>query len=326
MEGFISMAELRHIREDEFVEHFSMRDFVGACDRAFVLYGKGEIVNPPREERVEKRERLDYFRLDMPAEQPGLYRMRKIIEEYSDVSAGNLSRREAYIGLEDLRVGREVRLDAGYITDMRTGAAGALALRYTSAKPVRRIGVVGTGRIARNIALACDTVFDLEELRFTSRKEQSRQNFIEAIGPQIGAPLYMASSIAECLAGVDAVLMAVPTPQPILQVADLAAIDNIVLIAGDSRTRQVASEVLEERQVIVDILAQAENSGEFRWARAEGTSGRIALARGEDGAVLTIGDIACGRVPKGRSAVYLTGMGAQDLCAAVMVYEKVMME
>lgn len=320
------MNELRHIREDEFVGHFSMRDFVDACDRAFVLYGKGEIVSPPRKERVEKREGLDYFRLDMPAELPGLYRMRKIIEEFSDVRSGHLSRREAYIALEDLCARREVRLDAGYITDMRTGAAGALALRYTSARPVRRIGVVGTGRIARNLALACDAVFDLEELRFTSRKEQNRQMFIEAIRPQVEVSLYMASSVADCLAGVDAVLVAVPTPVPILQAADLAAIDNIILIAGDSRTRQVAPEVLEERQVIVDILAQAENSGEFRWARTEGIYDRIALAQGEDGAALTVGDMACGRVPAARSAVYLTGMGAQDLCAAVMVYEKMMME
>ena len=48
------MNELRHVREDEFVGRFSMRDFVESCDRAFVLYGRGEIANPPREERVEK--------------------------------------------------------------------------------------------------------------------------------------------------------------------------------------------------------------------------------------------------------------------------------
>ncbi len=320
------MAELRYMREEEFVGHFSMRDFLESCDRAFVLYGKGEIANPPREERVEKREGLDYFRLDMPAEWPGLYRMRKIIEEYSDVGAGHLARREAYIELEDLRAGRAVRLDAGYITDMRTGAAAALALRYTSASAVRRIGLVGTGRIARNIALACDVVFALEELRCTSRKEETRQKFAELIAPQIEASLHMAPTIADCFVGVDAVLTAVPTPRPILQESDLATVDHLVVVAGDSRTRQVEPEILEGRQVVVDLLAQAEKSGEFRWAEREGRRGRIRLARAADGAVLTIGDAACGRVPSGRSAVYLTGMGAQDLCAAVMVYEKLMAE
>ena len=315
------MNELRHVREDEFVGRFSMRDFVESCDRAFVLYGRGEIANPPREERVEKREALDYFRLDMPAERSGLYRMRKVIEEYSDVEQGHLARREAYIELEDLRAGKTVRLDAGHITDMRTGAAAALALRYVSASAVRRVGVVGTGRIARNIALACAAVFDLEELRCTSRKEENRRDFAEFVAPQIEASLYMAPTIADCLAGVDAVLLAVPTPRPILQEEDVREIDHVVVVAGDSRTRQVAPEILEGRQVVVDLLAQAEKSGEFLWAQQEGRRERIRLARAADGSVLTVGDAACGRVPSGRTAIYLTGMGAQDLCAAIMVYE-----
>jgi ornithine cyclodeaminase/alanine dehydrogenase-like protein (mu-crystallin family) len=285
--------ELRYIRENEFVGRFSMRDFVDSCDRAFVLYGSGEIANPPREERVEKREGLDYFRLDMPAERSGLYRMRKVIEEYSDVEQGHLARREAYIELEDLRAGKMVRLDAGHITDMRTGAAATLALRYISASAVR-----------------C-----------TSRKEENRRDFAEFVAPQIEAPLYMAPTIADCLAGVDAVLVAVPTPRPILQEGDVREMDHLVIVAGDSRTRQVAPEILEGRQVVVDLLAQAEKSGEFLWAQQEGRRERIRLARAADGSVLTVGDAACGRVPSGRTAIYLTGMGAQDLCAAIMVYE-----
>ena len=44
-------------------------------------------------------------------------------EEVSDVGSGRLGVREAWIELENLRTGTRVRLDAGHITDMRTGAA-----------------------------------------------------------------------------------------------------------------------------------------------------------------------------------------------------------
>jgi ornithine cyclodeaminase/alanine dehydrogenase-like protein (mu-crystallin family) len=204
---------------------------------------------------------------------------------------------------------------------MRTGAAGALGIKYLAGEGVKRVGILGTGRIARSLALACDAVFELQELRCTSRKQENRTAFAETVGPQLRAELVMVASVGECLYAVDAVLTAVPTPEPILEESDLAGIAHIAVLAGDSRTRQVAAEVLERRQVVVDVLEQAQRSGEFRWAREQGSADRIGLARGEDGAVLTIGDAACGRVGAGNSAVYLTGMGAQDLCAAVMIYE-----
>ena len=51
----------------------------------------------------------------------------------------------------------------------------------------------------------------------------------------------------------------------------------------------------------------------------------IALARNAEGTVLDIGDAACGRLGAiAPSAVYLTGMGAQDLCAAAMVYRRLL--
>lgn len=308
------------LREGEFEDRFSMADFLGACHQAFELYGQGVIENPAREEVVEQRGALDYFRLDMPAEWPGKYRARKIIEEFSDVKEGRLAKREAYIEFEDLQRGKVVRLDAGFITDMRTGAAGALAIKYLAGEGIRRVAVLGTGRISRNLALACDGLFALDEICCTSRKAENRAAFADEVGPQLRASLRMVESIAACVEGVEAVLTAVPTPQPILTAALLAGVGYVAVIAGDGRTRQVAPEVLQERGVVVDVLEQAQKSGEFRFAAEVGELEQIQLAQDENGAVLNIGDAACGRVGEGvASVVYLTGMAAQDLCAAAMV-------
>jgi alanine dehydrogenase len=311
-----------YLREEEFRTRFSMQDFLRACHQAFSLYGKREILNPPRSERVEKRGALDYFRLDMPAEWPGKYRARKVIEEYSDVAEGRLARREAYIELEDLERDVQVRLDAGHLTDMRTGAAGALGIQYLAGEGVRRLALVGTGRIAQNLALAADSLFDLEEIRATSRTAERRQAFAREVRPLLRARLRMTETLEECLEGAQAVLTAVPTPRPILSAAHLEKVPYLAVIAGDSRTRQLAPEVLEGREVVVDLLEQAEKSGEFHHARQEGRRERILLARAAGGLVLDMGDAACGRLPRqGPGMVYLTGMGAQDLCAAAMVYE-----
>ena len=309
------------LREEIFVHRFSTADFLAACHQAFERYGAGVIDNPPRTESIQKRGALDYFRLDMPAEWPGKFRARKIIEEFSDVASGRLAKREAYIAFEDLQRGRTWRLEAGYITDWRTGAAGALGLQYLAGLAIERVAILGTGRIARTLALSCDALFDLAEITCTSRRAANRAAFAEAVEPDLRARLRMATSLEACIAGVDAVLTAVPTPQPILTASALAEVPYLAVIAGDSRTRQLEPEVLRERTVVVDVLAQAQKSGEFRFAAEQGQVEQIALARNAEGTVLDIGDAACGRLGTiAPSAVYLTGMGAQDLCAAAMVY------
>ena len=314
---------VEHLREEDFRALVGMGGFVSAVRRSFELYGSGDIINPPREESVEQRHAASHFRLDMPAIWPGHYRVRKIIEEVSHVGSGHLGKREAWIELEDLSCGTLLRLDAGYITDMRTGAAGALGIEFLAQRHVRRVGILGTGRIARCLALACDHLFDLEQLYCTSRSADRRAAFAADIEPRLqGSRLRMMSSVEACIDGVDAMLTAVPTPTPIVGQTQLAQVDTVVVIAGDSRTRQVQADVLESRPVVVDVLEQAQGSGEFRDAASRHTLERIALARTAEGTVLTMGDAACGRVQRGNGAAYLTGMAAQDLCAAAMVYER----
>ena len=132
----------------------------------------------------------------------------------------------------------------------------------------------------------------------------------------------LAGAHASLLDEVDALLSAVPTPEPILDIRATEAIDYLAIVGGDSRTRQVENAVLEKRPVLVDLWEQVSVSGEFRWAQDMGTAGQIALARGEDGRVLTVGDAAQGDVQIARGCVYLTGIAAQDLCAAAVVYKR----
>jgi alanine dehydrogenase len=311
----------QHLREQDFRDQFTTQDAIKACRQAFEGYGAGDIANPPRVETLKNEGGTSHFRLDMPALWPGHFRCRKVIEETADAGPGHLGTRHAWIDLEDLSDGTCIRLDAGHITDLRTGAAGALSLEYLAGAQLQRIAIVGTGRIAHHLALACDSLFDLRELRCTSRDAGNRANFAAALVPQLRcSKLNMTPSIESCLEGVDAVLTAVPTAQPILSSSLLRSIDTVIAIAGDGRTRQLQAEILETRRVIVDVPQQAEKSGEFLYAASTGNSDKIRLARMPDDTVLTLGDAACGRLPGSGGVAYMTGMAAQDLCAAAMIY------
>ncbi len=315
------------LRESEFIHLLTLDDWISSCDEAFRLYGQGLMVNPPRVETVERSGALDLFRLSMPAEWVGRYRGEKRIEERSDVRTGRLGARSAVIAIEDLRTGARAEVEADLITNMRTGAAGALAARYLARPDARVAAVLGTGRIAKALALCADRLFDLKEVRATSRRPEGRRAFAEEVGPRLRAPLRMADDIPSCVEDADIVLSAVPTPGPILRARDVRPDAHLSVMGGDTRTAQLDLDLLRARPIVVDEPTQAANSGEFRAAREAGRSGDIPFARDAQGRILTVGDAANGRLRhlRGKGAIaYLTGLAVQDLHAAAMVYERVM--
>ena len=163
------MDDILRISDAEVERALSVEDFVSSCHEAFRLYGMGEMQNPPRREEVRREGEVDLFRLELPGEWEGRYRARKVIEERSDVATGRLGERTAVIELEDVRSGRRAVLGAEYITNMRTGAAGALGARYLAREPVRRVAILGTGRISRALALCVDAAQHPPEIRATAK-------------------------------------------------------------------------------------------------------------------------------------------------------------
>ena len=315
MEGTlkISDAEIERV--------LSIGECVASCDRAFRLYGMGQVLNPARREQVRRTEGADVFRLEMPAEWPGRYRARKVIVERSDIAEGRLARRTAVIELDDLATGQRAVLDAEYLTNMRTGAAGVLGVRYLG-NHVEVLAILGTGRISRALALCADAALAPREIRATSRSAANREAFASFIEPRVNARLRIDSSIGDCLGGADAVLTAVPTPGPILGRSDIADGVHLSVIAGDPRTAQLTPELLRSREVVADHPEQALKSGDFLSAGL----GRDRFATDREGRVRTIGDAALGLLEdrRGQGAIaYFTGMAIQDLMAAVAVYERV---
>ncbi|MSS73591.1 MAG: ornithine cyclodeaminase family protein [Candidatus Latescibacteria bacterium] len=313
------------IHESDFAPLFTLDDWIASCDEAFRLYGQGVMINPPRVETVEKTDGRDLFRLRMSAEWVGRYRGEKVIQERSEVGTGRLGARSALITLEDLRTGARAEVEADLITNLRTGAAGALGARYLARPGAEVAAVLGTGRIAKALTLCTDRLFDLKEVRATSRKAGSRRAFAEEIGPRLRSPLRMMDSVSACVEDADIVLTAVPTATPILNAGDLKPEAHLSVMAGDSRTIQLDLGLLGARPVLVDEPDQAAESGEFRAARETGHYETIRLVKEGPGRSMTIGDAANGHLERLRGAgaiAYFTGLAAQDLHAAAMVYER----
>lgn len=308
------MASEPDVTDEAVEETLSARDFLEACDRAFRLYGSGELINPPRDQSVGRDGDQDFFRLEMPAEWTGRYRGKKLIEELSDVGTGRLGSRTAVVEIEELETGRRATVAAEALTNWRTGAAAVLGARYLGPDRMRVVGVVGTGRIAEAIVRCLNEGLNCEQIRVTSRNASRREAFAERLSDEVSTPVVAAASVDDVADGVDALFTAVPTPTPVILDRHLRSDMHLSVVGGDPRSFQVDPGVIRSRQVVPDHVEQARVSGDF-----------VEMPETLEDGALTMGDAALGRLSDLRgtgSICYLTGLAAQDLVAAAAVLER----
>lgn len=300
----------------------SVADFVESCDAAFRLYGAGEMLNPAREESLSQENGEDVFRLRLPGLWPGRYRGEKLIEEHSDVKTGRLGSRVAKIQLEDLKTDYHVVLDAEYITNMRTGAAGVLGAKYL-AGATKHVAILGTGRIAHALALCADVCLKPEVICATSRKAENREAFARELHSQITCPLNMVDSVARCVQHADVILASVPTPEPIVFETMVDARAHISVLGGDQRTQQLDMDLFLSRPLVPDHADQVLKSGEF--IRAQKENSVVQWVKTAQGDIQNIGQAALGGLEnlRGQGVIaYFSGMAIQDVHAASQVWER----
>ena len=212
-------------------------------------------------------------------------------------------------------------MDAGYITHMRTGAAGALGVRYF-APHAKNISILGTGNVAKAAAL-CVAELGVSRINSYSRTPEKREEFRMEIGNAVSAEVVLHDSLKSCVADCDAVIAAVPTPEPIIYLSDLQKCQYISCMGGDSRTAQLGKDIMTDAWIIPDNEAQCMKSGDFLRAKEGKYLDEVRFVR-RNGRALNIGDATNDRIqiPDGLVICYFTGMAVQDIAAAKMVYEK----
>jgi alanine dehydrogenase len=317
------LSSVIRISDDDVSAMMSPADFVASCDAAFQLYGKGEMVNPAREESLTREDDVEVFHLTLPGEWKGKYRGRKIIEEHSDIKTGRLGERTAFIELEDWGGAQRVVLDAEHITNMRTGAAGVLGAKYMCQLPIQKVAILGTGRIAMALARCADVALHPEEIWATSRKAENRRQFANDLDGVLSCKLQMFETIETCVRNADVILAAVPTPTPVLKKGMVTEKVHISVLGGDQRTQQLEQALFLNRQVIPDHSEQVLKSGDFLTAKASGRC--ISYVKDGTGEIMDVGQAALGTIEnlRGQGAiVYFSGMAIQDVHAASVVWER----
>jgi ornithine cyclodeaminase/alanine dehydrogenase-like protein (mu-crystallin family) len=108
-------------------------------------------------------------------------------------------------------------LDAATLTAQRTGAVGALGVKYTTPPDVDRIGIIGTGVQGTWQAIFACAVRRVRTIYFVARTDQKAQRFVDALS--LHAPAVRLSrcvDVRELLSQAQVVITATTSSTPVL--------------------------------------------------------------------------------------------------------------
>lgn len=298
------------------------REVLDVVEDAYLTHGAGDSVLPPSL-FLRFPDRPTARIIALPASLGGrapVDGMKWVSSFRTNVDAG-IPRASAVVVLNDRETGYPVAcLEGSIISATRTASSAALAAdRLTAGRPrPRRLGIIGTGLIARYVHdHLVGTGWDFEEIGLHDREPRHAQGFarhLQAVGEKASVTVH--SGPEPLIRSCDLVVLTTVASTPYLDDPSWFAHRPVVL---NLSLRDLAPEV---------ILAAANVLDDVDHCLTAETSVHLAerACGGRDFVTGSFGDVLTGRtaVPVDRTVVFSPfGLGVLDLAVSRMVYEDV---
>ncbi|MCF7916036.1 MAG: cyclodeaminase [Spirochaetaceae bacterium] len=215
-----------------------------------------------------------------------------------------------------------VLLDNGYLTQVRTGAAGAVAAKFLAPENAENVGVIGSGTQARFQMRALSLVRNIKTIRmFSLDSDDVRDQYVEDMRKELGIEVIKAGDAEEVVRKSSVVVTTTPARKGYLKAEWLHPGLHITAMGCDTEEKQeLESAVLGRADVLAcDLKSQVFRLGEMR-------SGIEAGVISEDSPIRELGEMING-VKTGReneeqiTVCDLTGVGVQDTMIAIKAYD-----
>ncbi|GGB13829.1 cyclodeaminase [Allosediminivita pacifica] len=208
-----------------------------------------------------------------------------------------------------------VLLDNGYLTNVRTAAAGAVAARHLAPPAVQTAGVIGSGMQGRMQMIAAHLERPYSRALVWSPTHENAQACAEDIAQATGAEVLVATCPEEVVSESQLVVTTTPSRDPIVQADWLHSNLHITAMGSDQEGKtEIAPDAIAAADLYAcDRVAQCEIMGELRGARAAGHLRDVTPP--ELGQIIR--GMATGRTADAQTTICdLTGTGVQDTAIA----------
>jgi len=275
---------------------------IPAMERALADFSRGEVVHPVRSILPVGSDH-GYFGL-MPAVYGGIFGA-KLVTLFPKNAGTALPTHQGVIVIFSSASGEPLAMmDGRLITEMRTAAVSAAAVKWLATDDASVLAILGSGVQARAHLQALSVVRRFSEVRIWSRNSANA----DALALDIGG---IAMGAEDAARAADVVITVTHSPEPVLQGRWLKP-GTLVCAVGavGLRNRELDDDAMKGA-VIVDSREAAEVE-----------SGDIFLAKATVQAEL--GEIVAGRIPKPDATTVVfksLGLAVEDLASAKLVLE-----
>jgi ectoine utilization protein EutC len=212
-----------------------------------------------------------------------------------------------------------VFLDNGYLTNIRTAAAGAVAARYLAPEAVEIAGVIGAGVQARLQLKAAHLVRPFTHALIWSRNAAQNEDCVNQLRDDLNIDVRIADSAEALVRASQLVITTTPAREPVLLADWLHPGLHITCMGSDQPGKNEIdpAALVAADAYICDSVSQCETSGELEAALATGIWNK--------GTPAQLGEVVTGKAtgrtsPSDVTICDLTGTGAQDTAIATHVF------
>lgn len=299
------------------------RDAVACIEEAFAALATKAVAMPPilRLDIPEYRGEVDV----KTAYVPGIEGFAiKISPGFFDNPQIGLPSTNGMMVLLSSRTGlvQALLLDNGYLTDVRTAAAGAVAAKHLSRQNASVATIFGAGMQARLQLEALTLVRPIREARIWARDAAKAQATAAELAGKLGFPVIATSDARGAVTGVDLIVTTTPSEMPIIKAGWLEPGQHLTAMGSDAEHKNEIdpAAIAAAGLYVADSLKQTRRLGELHHAI---DAGLVAA----DAVFTELGQIVAGRAP-GRTdndqitIADLTGTGIQDTAIATLAFAR----
>jgi len=223
-------------------------------------------------------------------------------------------------------VPQAVLLDNGYLTDVRTGLAGAIAAQHLAPLNPQKVGVIGSGMQSRYQIRALKLVRNFDQLMVYGIDPQAVQTYAQEMSEELEIEVQIAQSYENLVRDCDLIVTTTPSRQPFIKAEWLHPGMHITCMGADAEHKQEIESTVFGRvdRIACDSRLQCLRLGELHHALAD----RVIH---EETPITELGEMV-GKIQPGRLSPQeiticdLTGVGVQDTQIALLAYSRALQQ
>lgn len=310
---------MKIINLEQIKEVLKTIDIIPAIEKSFVAYSNGNSVVPPIGELLFKNPPGDVH-IKYGYIVGDEYYVIKVASGFYDNPKLNLPSSNGLMLLFSQKTGAilGILLDEGYLTDLRTAAAGAIVAKYLAPSNITNIGIIGTGIQARLQLIFLKKVSACRNVIVWGRSLEKLTSFKNEI-EQEGFSIQVTQNIERIPSECNLIVTTTPSTFPLLLASQIKKGTHITAVGADSPHKQELDATIFGIADIIaaDSIAQCIERGDIAHAIKEGVINQDKLVE--------LGTIISGTHPRRTSdkqitIADLTGLAVQDIEIAKAVY------